>query len=208
MSKISTIGSIPTVHNSEQKKSNPLQFPSRNDVPILYTSRDGAGCRFNWKVLKSWNSALKIGQIIAAIVILVLTQTRRRRNSEPLDSLPEISFIFLAINALMVTVVLLGDSIITVHPLRRTFSPVLRNKVELWFTGLAAVSFHTLAYSVLMMAFNYYNIEINQVAAAFGFVNAGLYFVDWCMNFKKRRVIRRMLDRGEISEDEQEPLFN
>ncbi|XP_062542936.1 uncharacterized protein LOC134210715 [Armigeres subalbatus] len=208
MSKISTIGSLPTVHNFDQKKSHPLQFPLENDVAILQSSKNGPNSRFNWQVLKSLNSVLKMGQIVAAVLILTLTRTRARSYSELVVSLPENSYIFLSINALMVTAALLGDSIVTVHPLRQAFTPVLRNKVELWFTGLVAVAFHTLAYSVLAMNLNYHGIGINIVAAVFGFANASLYFVDWCMNFNRRHVIRGMLCRGEISEYEQDQLSN
>ncbi|XP_019564847.3 uncharacterized protein LOC109432948 [Aedes albopictus] len=202
MSKISTTGSPPTVHNFDQKTAHPLEFPVNNDVTILQSP---ARCQcgwFDWNVLKTVRSALKIGQITAAIVILALIRTRRRHNSEPLDSLPEIAFLFLAINALIGTVLSLGDSILKVHPLRKAFTPVLWFRVELWLTGLAAVAFHTLAYVVLVFALNYYGYATNIVASAFGFVNAGLYLVNWWMNFSKRHETVRKLENARGYEDE------
>ncbi|XP_001660116.2 uncharacterized protein LOC5572010 [Aedes aegypti] len=202
MSKISTIGSAPMVHNCDHKKSHPLEFPVNNDVTILQSPADCPDGRFDWKELKTLRSALKLGQITAAIVILALTRTRGRRNSEPLDSLPEISYIFLAINALIGTVLSLADAIIKAHPLRKAFTPVLWFQVELWFAGLAAIAFHSLAYSVLVMSLNYYSIEINRVAAAFGFVNAGLYLMSWWRNFSKREEIVRKLRNTNYYEEE------
>ncbi|KXJ69254.1 uncharacterized protein LOC109432949 [Aedes albopictus] len=203
MSKISTVGSPPAVHNSDHKDktSNPLEFPLNNDVTILQSPAPCPDGPFDWKVLKTVRSALKLGQITAAIVILALTRTRSRRNSEPLDSLAEMAFLFLAINALIGTVLSLADSILIAHPLRKAFTPVLWFRVKLWLTGLAAVAFHTLAYFVLVIALNYYGYESNIVAAAFGFFNAGLYLVDWWLDFSKRHEIVRNLENTRDFED-------
>lgn len=190
------------VHNFDHKTSHPLEFPVNNDVTILQSPTRCPCGRFDWKVLKTLRSVLKLGQITAAIVILVLTRTRSRRNSEPLDSLPEITFIFMAINALIGTVLSLADSVLTAHPLRKAFTPVLWFQVQLWLAGLASVAFHTLAYLVLVFSLNYYGYEANRVAAAFGFVNAALYLVDWWMNFSNRHEIVRKLENERDCGDE------
>lgn len=87
------------------------------------------------------------------------------------------------------TVLVLGDMLLTSRPLRRAFTPIVWFRMELWFTGLATLAYYVLAYYVLIMSYENYNVRVNRVASAFGFVSAGLYLVDWWTNFRKRHEI-------------------
>ncbi|XP_065090396.1 uncharacterized protein LOC135711470 [Ochlerotatus camptorhynchus] len=186
----------PGIHNFLQKQNHSVQFPLDDDT-ILQNPSECPWSWFNQKALKSLRSALKLGQIIAAIVILVLTHMRNRRSTEPFEAFPEVPYIFFTINAMAVTVLLLGDSLLTARPLCRAFTPMVWFRMELWFTGLAAMVYHVLAYYVLIMSFQYYGLASNRVASAFGFVSAGLYLVDWiCNYFSKRHAIIPEVDGG------------
>ncbi|XP_062542947.1 uncharacterized protein LOC134210721 [Armigeres subalbatus] len=197
MAKTSAIGSLPMVHNLEQGKPHPLEFPLSNDVIILLPPTDTPNGRFDWKVLKTRRAVLRLGQIASSIVICALTVCY---------GLPETLLLFLAINALIGAVILLGDMVIRANPLRRAFTAVLWFKVELWYTGLVALAFHTMAMAVLVDGVHWYGIDSNHVAAAFGFVNVVLYLMDWWINFNKRHEMIQSLETKQANEVEKEAV--
>ncbi|XP_062543002.1 uncharacterized protein LOC134210762 [Armigeres subalbatus] len=201
MSEISAIVSISPDHNIDQEKSNPLHIPSNNDAP----TKEAAKSLFNWKALTTFRTTFKIGEIISAIVILVFVLSKRRiYYRDPLGTPLEISYIFLAINSLIGTVLLLGNSIIEAQPLGRAFTSVLWFRVELWFNGLTAVIYYTWGYCVLMSGFLNYEIGNNHLAAYFGFFAALLHLVDWWMSFSKRHATIRKLENEKDDAAEKE----
>lgn len=183
----SSAAEIPAIHKPLLKQSHALQFPL-DDVTILQRPADCPRSWFNRKALKNLNVALNLGQIVSAIVILALTRVRDRPmgRSGEFQSFPEAPYIFLAINAMAATFILLGDSLLTTRPLRCVFTPTLWFQVQLWFTGCAALMYHVLAYYVLITSLKYYGLENNTISGAFGFVAAALYLVDWYRKFSKR----------------------
>ncbi|XP_062542923.1 uncharacterized protein LOC134210709 [Armigeres subalbatus] len=200
MTKISSIGSLPMVHNLEGGKPHPLEFPLiNNDVTILQTATEVPCGRFDWKVLKTRRALLRMGQIVPSIVIIAIIQCY---------ALSGTLLLFLSINALIGTLLLLGDLIIVAHPLRQAFTPVLWFKVELWFTGLVAVAFHTMAFAVFADGMRWYRISSNAVAAAFGFVNEAMYLADWWINFNNRQKTVRKLVKEQENEFKEEAMTN
>ncbi|XP_062537307.1 uncharacterized protein LOC134205758 [Armigeres subalbatus] len=193
MENIATTVPIHTDRNFDRKTSLPLQFSLNNDAAILQNSPATANGRFNWKELATFRTALKLGQNISAILILLFVLSKSRYYGAALGTQLEVSYIFLAINSLIGTVLLMGDALIKTHPLRRAFSSVLWFRVELWFNGLTAAAYYILGYCMLVDGFRYYEIGNNRLAAIFGFIAALLHLVDWWMSFSKRRdTIRRL----------------
>ncbi|XP_062548109.1 uncharacterized protein LOC134213260 [Armigeres subalbatus] len=208
MNKISTIISIPTVHKVDQsKKILPQEFLLNNDVTILRNPPESANGLINWKVLTTFRTALKAGQIISAIWILVyLLSKSHSYQYEPFFTPLEVSYVFLTVNSVIGTVLLLGDSLLEARPVRRAFTSVQWFRVELWFTGLAAAGYYILGYCVLSDLFRVYPIGNNRSAATIGFIAALLFLVDWWMHFSKRRGIIRRLENEKDGDAEQENL--
>ncbi|XP_062542911.1 uncharacterized protein LOC134210700 [Armigeres subalbatus] len=199
MTKISTIGSLPMVHNVEGGKPHPLEFPLKNDVTILQTPTDISCGRFDWKALKKPRSLLRLGQIAASIVTIATIHYY---------SVFATLLLFLSINAVIGTVLLLADWVILDHPLRRAFTPALWFKLELWFSGLVAVAFHVMAFAVFAEGMRWYRANSNYVAATFGFLNEAMYVVDWWINFSKRQQIVRKLMKEQENEAEEDAVAN
>ncbi|XP_062542958.1 uncharacterized protein LOC134210731 [Armigeres subalbatus] len=193
MIKSSTIESLLVDHNLEQGKTHPLDFPLKNDV--LQTNRDCQSSRSSWKTPRT---LLRLGQIATSIVIIVLTISYPQPTTR--------SLIHLALSALIGTLILLGDSVIEAHPLRRGFTPVLWFKVELWYTAMVAVAFHALTIVLLVDGIRWDRFNVYHLMVAFGLVNEVMYLADWWTNFNNLQEIFNNLNKEQHNAVQQEAI--
>nr|XP_019525524.2 uncharacterized protein LOC109397677 [Aedes albopictus] len=208
MNKVSMTASLPIVHKSERKKLAAIQFPLFNDVTILQSPMGVPPRLFNWRALKSLQSSLKLGQILAAFLTLLFIRPRLSYHNDRYFW-PDLSYFIFAFTALIGTVILLADAIFTNQPHGRAFSSLEWFRVNLWYNGLVVVGFYTQAFSVLVLAlWDIRSCSFNIVAAAFGFVATVLYAVDWWMNFCGRREVSEQSNNDSKGKAEQVNLLN
>ncbi|XP_062542972.1 uncharacterized protein LOC134210739 [Armigeres subalbatus] len=196
MIKSTSIVSLPMDPKLEHGKAHPLEFPLNNDISVLRTQPNRPSGRSSRRTSRTW---LRLGQIVASIVTIASTALYPQPGTQ--------SLVFLAINALIGTLILFGDSINKSHPLRRAFSPIVWFKVELWFAGLMAAAFHMQTIVLFVDGIRWFRFDVYSLTALC-LVNEVMYLADWWTNFNKRQEIVKNLNNEQHNTVEQEAMIN
>ncbi|XP_065090394.1 uncharacterized protein LOC135711469 [Ochlerotatus camptorhynchus] len=176
------------------KPNDQTEVKNSVEIPLAGQSTEAGAKKPPWLALKKYVNAknvrrlLKIGQVLIGVVILALIRPRNRcgffYNHQ---GIPEYVLIMLTYMVTVITLVLLVDSFVKGQPIRKVFTLDLWSRLELWFTGLAALVLHIVSYFVLALNVNCPYASPNWTGTSFGLVASGLYLADWWRVFSDRK---------------------
>ncbi|XP_055599318.1 uncharacterized protein LOC129748669 [Uranotaenia lowii] len=149
---------------------NPVQIPSGWD----------------WASLMTVKGHLKVGQVIATIVSLSLIRPDETCVDQQRAELLY-TFIFVNMNTLALTLIILADTVARGRLLKGLFTPAILERAELWLTGLATALIYFYGYWVVIYSAScYYPKGLNIASGSVGFISGLLYLVDWGRVFRNR----------------------
>ncbi|XP_062542897.1 uncharacterized protein LOC134210696 [Armigeres subalbatus] len=189
------------------KPSDQLDMKNSVEIPLAGQSTEGGAKKPPWLVLKKYVNSknvrrlLKAVQVLIGLLILALIRPKNRcgflYNHQ---GLPEYVLILLTYLVTIVTLILLVDSFVKGQPIRRVFTLDLWSRLELWFTGLAALVLHIVSYFILALNLNCNNpSSMNVTGITFGLIVSGLYLADWWRIFSDRKIPKQDESFEEIN---------